>query len=75
VYHKYVRYKLLDNNSAFVTFIHKYILYHESLNKDIAAGPKEFVYKALATVPYLISFLEGENIVSQTFHDALNIEL
>ncbi|CAH1767209.1 3158_t:CDS:10, partial [Entrophospora sp. SA101] len=29
---------------------------------NIAAGNKEFVQKALTTVPYLISFLDGENI-------------
>ncbi|PKK80064.1 ARM repeat-containing protein [Rhizophagus irregularis] len=31
----------------------------------IAAGPKEFVNKALTAVPYLISFLERENISLQ----------
>ncbi|CAB4408972.1 unnamed protein product [Rhizophagus irregularis] len=32
---------------------------------NIAAGPKEFVNKALTAVPYLISFLERENISLQ----------
>ncbi|CAG8537372.1 13865_t:CDS:10 [Acaulospora colombiana] len=37
----------------------------EILIVHIAAGPKEFCQKALATVPYLISFLDGENIPLQ----------